>query len=119
MQRIVGLIFIILGIILTLDFLNIFGQRTLFGILSLMGPVILVTGGVLILGQALSRSILIVGIVLLIVGGFPWIYTPYLMGTRGGDEGSGMFGTIIFILVGLPGLLMTIIGFIWVFFGRE
>ncbi|MDI6783973.1 MAG: hypothetical protein QME64_07765 [bacterium] len=57
-----------------------------------------------------GRNILLTGLVMLVIGAFPWFYTPWLMGTRGGDEGSGMMGTLIFLLVGIPGLLLTIIG---------
>jgi hypothetical protein len=59
-----------------------------------------------------GRNILITGLIMLVIGAFPWLYTPWLMGTRGGDEGSGMMGTMIFLFVGIPGLLLTILGFI-------
>ena len=52
---------------------------------------------------------LIIGLILLAVGGFPWLYTPLFFGDRPPttNEGSGMLGTLIFLFVGLPGLLMT------------
>jgi hypothetical protein len=59
-----------------------------------------------------GRNILITGLIMLVIGAFPWLYTPWLMGTRGGDEGSGMMGTLIFLFVGVPGLLLTIFGLI-------
>ncbi len=51
------------------------------------------------------------GVVLLLVGGCPWIYTPYFNNGRT-DSASGMLGTIIFITIGLPGLIITAIGLI-------
>ena len=51
-------------------------------------------------------------LLLVLVGGFPWAYTPWLLGERPGSEGAGMFGTLIFIMVGVPGLALTVIAFI-------
>jgi hypothetical protein len=59
-----------------------------------------------------GRNILITGLIMLVIGAFPWIYTPLLMGARKGSEGPGMLGTLIFLFVGIPGLIFTIFGFI-------
>jgi uncharacterized iron-regulated membrane protein len=40
----------------------------------------------------------------------PWLYTPALMHDRPDGEAAGMIGTIIFILVGWPGLVMSCTG---------
>ena len=57
-----------------------------------------------------ARSILITGVVMLAAGVFPWAYTPYLTGGRSGNEGAGMLGTLLFMLVGVPGLLVALLG---------
>jgi len=49
------------------------------------------------------------GLTLLLIGGFPWAYTPLFFRHDNG-QGSGMIGTIIFLFVGLPGLAVTGIG---------
>ncbi len=55
--------------------------------------------------------LLVVGLIFLAVGGFPWVYTPTLTGDlRPGGEGAGLMGTIIFLFVGIPGLLLTMAG---------
>ncbi len=68
--------------------------------------------GVIVLGRlkgaACCRISLIVGYIMLLIGGFPWLYTGLLVGGRPGNEGAGMLGTIIFILVGLPGIAITV-----------
>ena len=46
---------------------------------------------------------------MLLIGGFPWAYTPFFFGPDG-EEAWGMLGTIIFLLVGLPGVAVTGIG---------
>ena len=56
-----------------------------------------------------SATFLIAGILMLVVGAVPWVYTPLII-RDGGMEGSGMLGTLIFIAVGLPGLLVTLLG---------
>ncbi len=55
------------------------------------------------------QNILFSGLLMLVVGGFPWAYTPLIIGD-GGMEGSGMLGTLIFIFIGIPGILATTIG---------
>jgi len=60
-----------------------------------------------------GANVFVAGLVMLAVGIFPWAYTPWLVGDRPGGEGAGMLGTIIFLTVGLPGVLVTIVGFLW------
>ena len=55
------------------------------------------------------RTILLTGLLMLVVGIFPWIYTPYFFNGRS-NEGSGMMGTLIFLMVGIPGIILTILG---------
>jgi hypothetical protein len=118
-MRAVGLVILLIGIVLTIDLLAPGGHRPFFGLLGILGPFLFTLGGLLILGDVAPRAVLVIGLVLLAVGGFPWFYTPWLMGTRGGDEGSGMLGTIIFIFVGLPGLIATLVGLFYTVFGRD
>ena len=45
--------------------------------------------------------------------GFPWAYTPLFFRYQGiydNGQGSGMLGTLIFLVLGLPGLAVTLIG---------
>jgi hypothetical protein len=52
-----------------------------------------------------------IGLLMLLAGGCPWLYTPLLTGGKS-NQASGMLGTVIFVLVGLPGLAVTAIGLI-------
>ena len=115
----VGFILFTLGLLGTLDFFNFFGQRTVFGMFSVFGPVMIASGLFITIGKLIPKTVLVLGLIMLAIGGFPWMYTPYLLGLKGGNEGSGMMGTIIFILIGLPGLVTTIMGLFWVFLYRE
>ena len=113
---IIGLVLIGLGIIIAFSLLHGVEQATarprgdwlLLGVPAMIvcGAVILVRG--LIWGSPSFSwaTFLIAGLSMLVVGGAPWLYTPLLIRDRG-LEGSGMLGTIIFITVGLPGLLLT------------
>jgi len=87
------------------EWLIIFGPM-----LIIMGIVMLMRG--LLWGQSAfsGRTVLYGGLVMLLIGGFPWIYTPLLIKDHVG-EGSGMLGTLLFLIVGIPGLVLTIIGF--------
>jgi hypothetical protein len=114
----VGWALIGLGLILTYNLLHQKSDRIplfLLDALIFFGPAFLIAGTVLVLRRgAWNRRIfsrgffLQVGLIMLILGGFPWIYTPLII-RDGGMEGSGMLGTIIFILVGLPGLIVTVL----------
>ncbi len=56
-----------------------------------------------------AKILLAFGLILLAIGGFPWLYTPLFFGKMplATDEGSGMLGTVLFLSVGLPGLAIT------------
>ncbi|MBE7561166.1 hypothetical protein HS125_20325 [bacterium] len=53
----------------------------------------------LLLGKTLSPAgvIRLSGLLMLLLGAFPWAYTPWLTGDRAGGESAGMLGTIIFL----------------------
>ncbi len=115
----IGLALISLGLILTY---NLFHEKSdriplLFSDeLIFYGPALLIAGIVLVLRRGawnqriFSRALFLqVGLIMLILGGFPWIYTPLII-RDGGMEGSGMLGLIIFIFLGLPGLIVTVLG---------
>ena len=93
--------------------------------LIIFGPMLIVGGGVICVrgiragGRIFSsRTVLYTGLVMLAIGGFPWLYTGLLIRDRGG-EGSGMLGTLLFILVGIPGLILTLVGLALRVFSRE
>jgi hypothetical protein len=116
---IVGVIIIALGLLTTYNLSrqqdSRIGPEMFHEPVMYLGPVFLVAGGFLCV-RALSttarlilrRIMLVLGIIMLIVGAFPWAYTPLLIGD-GGMEGSGMLGTLIFLFVGLPGLVLTLL----------
>jgi uncharacterized membrane protein HdeD (DUF308 family) len=55
-----------------------------------------------------SWVVLMIGLLMLVIGGCPWLYTPYVIGGRPGNEAAGMLGTLLFICVGLPGLAIVL-----------
>jgi len=88
--------------------------------LSLIGIVLIVGGGVafvrgLTSGAKVfsSRTALLAGLLMLAVAGLPWLYALVLPGARPGDEATGMLMTLLLILVGLPGLFLTVAGLLW------
>ena len=85
------------------------------GLIALACPTIVVVGAVaavrgFCLGAPLGswRTVLLAGLIMLAGGAFPWAYTPLLVRDRG-MEGSGMLGTLIFLAVGLPGLVLVVV----------
>lgn len=59
-----------------------------------------------------KRTILYTALLMLLVGGFPWAYTGWIVGGRPGNEGAGMLGTLLFLFVGVPGFTLTVAGLI-------
>ena len=116
-----GFVLAAVGLLATIDLFLPRQQRIISdptGLLIVLGPALLIGGLVLCArrfasdgGGFFHRTVLTLGVLMLAAGGFPWIYTPYLTGDRPGGEAAGMIGTIIFLLVGLPGLVLTVIGF--------
>ncbi|WP_345989629.1 hypothetical protein WCX18_03535 [Sulfurimonas sp. HSL1-2] len=114
----VGLLLAVIGLVAFKDLLHARADRVLpsaLFILSYLGLPILFVGAVTIFrgmgwlkGRGFARTLLSIGIAMLAVGGFPWVYTDLLVGGRPGNEASGMLGTILFILVGVPGLVVTV-----------
>jgi uncharacterized protein YqgC (DUF456 family) len=118
MTKFSGLILVCVGIICTYD--SLFYPAPILGTqlrwLGLFGPTFLLVGCVISLrGFAFGRSsvfryaVLILGLLMLVIGGCPWLYTPYLIGGGRDNEGAGMLGMIIFIFVGLPGLVVSLV----------
>jgi len=113
-----GLLLIIIGVIAFKDLLSVRTDRVLpsaLFFLSYLSLPMLIVGVVSLLramgrlqGKSIRKGMLTIGLFMLLIGGFPWIYTDMLVGGRPGNEGSGMLGTILFILVGLPGLAVTV-----------
>ena len=54
------------------------------------------------------------GLLMLLAGGCPWLYTPLLTGGPGkpSNQAAGMLDAKIVVLIGLPGLAVTAIGLI-------
>ena len=93
------------------------GSAGAMGLLMLPGAPLLLAVGLVVLARGLlpqvplwrDAPVLCTGLVLLLIGGFPWAYTPYLTGDRSGGEAAGMLGTVLFIFAGLPGLAICIV----------
>ena len=113
-----GVILIGLGALGTHDLFGHPAERflpTRFQYLMFLGPVSIGFGIVTTLrglflsaSRVLRRVVLGTGLLMLAVGGCPWMYTPFITGDR--QEGAGMLATMIFIFVGMPGLAITIAG---------
>jgi hypothetical protein len=69
--------------------------------------------------RAWRIAVLVAGLLLLAIGVDPWLYTPALMHDRPNSESAGMTGFIIFLFVGLPGLLCVGVGIGLVLGGRK
>lgn len=70
----------------------------------------------------LPKSLLIVGLPMLVIGATSWFYTPLIIGGSPNNEGVGMLGTLIFIFIGIPGgitLLMSIALYGWIRFRKN
>ena len=58
------------------------------------------------------RTLFFTGALMLIAGACPWSYTGFIIGGSRGNEGAGMLGTLIFLFVGVPGCILTLVGFV-------
>jgi len=114
-----GIVIVGIGLILTWMFFcpDSDYQPSVFNMLILFGPAGLISGCVVsfrgfVWGKrGLSRStVRSCGLFLILFGGFPWLYTPMIIQDNG-MEGSGMLGTILFIVVGLPGIAALLLSF--------
>lgn len=71
--------------------------------IMLCGMVILVWGVIWGATVFSVRTVFICGIAMLVLGAYPWFYT-------GKGEAGGMFGTLLFLSLGIPGLVVTLVG---------
>lgn len=62
-------------------------------------------------GGSSARRVTGLGLLMLLIGGCPWLYTPFLFNGVS-DTSSGLLGTIIFLLIGFPGLAVTAVGLV-------
>jgi hypothetical protein len=107
----------VIGLFLTICLLTSYrpwgvGARFL-NLAVLLGPILLAAGAASLASRRKvirSKVVAVVGLLLLLIGGCPWVYTPLFYG--GENSSSGMMGTMIFLLVGLPGLTVAIIGLV-------
>lgn len=83
-----------------------------FPLVTLYGLVAVARGFIFDAPLLSKKTLILTAFVMLFLGACPWLYTDYLVGGRPGNEGSGMLGTIIFILVGVPGFILTIVGLV-------
>jgi len=71
---------------------------------------------------SLRRLMLAIGMTLVVFGLYPYWWLDILIrpqGGRPGNEGEGMGGFSIIVFLGLPGLLLTIIGLVMTAFKRR
>ena len=105
------------GLVLTGDL--VFAWQVTPFFLRIFGPTLLAMGVAAVLHEALPEYgrlvgvlCFVMGLIMLILGVFPWAYTPWII-QDGGMEGSGMLGTLIFILAAPPGLGLFVLGIRW------
>ncbi|MEJ7638042.1 MAG: hypothetical protein WKF75_08700, partial [Singulisphaera sp.] len=127
----VSLVLLGIGLLLTVAMLTGYrpwkGELAALNLMALMGPILLVTLAASHAsrpreiaataaqpghkkGRSSARVVSGVGLVLLLVGGCPWIYTPLFYGGETHPQASGMLGFLIFLFIGLPGLIITAVG---------
>ena len=122
MRYVPGIVLMLIGLAATMGpFMSTANMRTSWSLLDLLllfGPTLFFMGIAMTILSFIPgarvfspRTILLTGFLMLVVGIFPWIYTPYFFNGRS-NEGSGMMGTLIFLLVGVPGIVLTILGFL-------
>jgi len=124
------LILLGVGLLLTIGLqyrTGLFGENPL-GLALLSGPILLLAMAVsaasrpkrvgtdaaspkIRKGGSVAGAVTGVGLVMLLVGGFPWLYTPLFFGGES-NSSSGMLGTIIWLFIGLPGLIIAAIGLV-------
>ena len=75
--------------------------------MMVIGFVIMVRGAIWRAAVFSPRTIFVCGLAMLALGAFPWFYT-------GSGEGGGMMGTLLFLSLGVPGIIATLVG---LFFG--
>jgi hypothetical protein len=82
--------------------------------LALLGPPVALVGLATLCAAlwhwSLRGVVLVIGLLMLAAGADPWLYTPALMHDRPGGAAAGMIGTLIFLFVGIPGVVITTIG---------
>ena len=110
-----SLFLIIIGVITSLSFwlpssLNFIPKS--FQIIQFLGPSLSGLGCIIFLlsfSIPLPKSLLIVGLPMLVIGATSWFYTPLIIGGNPNNEGAGMLGTLIFIFIGIPGCITLLI----------
>ena len=124
----VSLFLIIIGVITSLSFwlpssLNFIPKS--LQMIQFWGPCLSGLGCIIFLlsfSIPLPKSLLIVGLPMLVIGATSWFYTPLIIGGSPNNEGAGMLGTLIFILIGIPGcitLLISIALYGWIRFRKN
>ena len=123
-----SLSFIIIGLISSLGFwlpssLSFFLES--LQTIQFLGPSLFGLGCIVFLlsfSTPLPKSLLIVGLPMLVIGATSWFYTPLIIGGNPNNEGAGMLGTLIFIFIGIPGcitLLTSITLYGWIRFRKK
>jgi hypothetical protein len=123
-----SLFLIIIGVITSLSFwlpssLNFIPKS--FQIIQFLGPGLSGLGCIIFLRSfsiPLPKSLLIIGLPMLVIGATSWFYTPLIIGGNPNNEGAGMLGTLIFIFIGIPGcitLLISIALYGWIRFRKN
>jgi hypothetical protein len=110
-----SLFLIIIGVITSLSiwlpsFLNFIPKS--LQMIQFWGPCLSGLGCIIFLlsfSIPLPKSLLIVGLPMLVIGATSWFYTPLIIGGNPNNEGAGMLGTLIFIFIGIPGCITLLI----------
>ena len=110
-----SLFLIIIGVITSLSFwlpsfLNFIPKS--LQMIQFWGPCLSGLGCIIFLlsfSIPLPKSLLIVGLPMLVIGATSWFYTPLIIGGNPNNEGAGMLGTLIFIFIGIPGCITLLV----------
>lgn len=120
LSTVIGLIFIGLGLWLTYQ---IFYRGIMsitenpIGLIFISGPALFFFGAVSMIRGIISgknafsgRNVFYAGLLMFIIGIYPYVYTPFIIGGRDAEVAEWL-GQFIRISTGYPGILLSIIGF--------
>lgn len=118
-SAVIGLILICAGVWLTFQIfyrglMSISGNPE--GLVFILGPMLFFFGLTVLIRGIISgkkvvsgRNVLYCGLAMFIIGIYPIVYTPYLIGDREADV-TKWLGLFIRISTGYPGILLSVIG---------
>lgn len=87
------------------------------GLIFILGPTLFFFGTMMLIRGVVSgkkafsgRNVLYTGLLMFIIGIYPFVYTPYLIGNSRA-EAAQWLGQFIRVSTGYPGIILSVIGF--------